>query len=116
MQSGRSGGWVGMERDRIIARNTVYAWWAGATEAPALIELQRVATQLGVPLAYLVDAWAGDLWPDPQHREPVLTLEGLRQEIERDVLRSLRQRDADLSGPERPGRGRRRPPTLHAAG
>lgn len=53
-----------------VSRNTIYGWESGA-HMPQFGELSRVAGALDVPIAYLVDAWEGHLWADPQTRESV---------------------------------------------
>jgi transcriptional regulator with XRE-family HTH domain len=47
-------------REAGVSRNTLYNWEGGVT-APALDELEKVATRLDVPLSHLVDAWSGRL-------------------------------------------------------
>ena len=88
-----------------VSRNTLYAW--GKT-GPKYAELSRVAGVLDVPMAYLVDALEGRLWPDPQTREPVTYREAVEAEVERAVRATIERIVAEARTPTARDRGRAR--------
>lgn len=89
-----------------VSRNTLYSW--GVT-APKYGELSKVAGALDVPMAYLVDALEGRLWPDPQTREVHVSDGGVAEEtVERVVRLTLERIAAEGHTPKGRGTGRAR--------
>ena len=85
-----------------VSRNTLYGW---GVAAPKYAELSKVAGVLDVPLAYLVDALEGNLWPDPQTREPVTDAAAVEAEVERLVRLTLDRIVAEGRSPRGRGTG-----------
>lgn len=87
-----------------VSRNTIYGWTAGK-RTPQFAQLSAVAGALDVPMAYLVDAYEGRLWPDPQTREPHAdqgAVEDQVRQLVREAVERIRAEDAA------PGKGRAR--------
>lgn len=85
-----------------VSRNTIYSWETGA-HPPRIGELSKVAGALDVPMAYLIDAYEGNLWPDPQTREALPDAESVQEQVERLVRATLDRIEGERSAP---GKGR----------
>ena len=78
-----------------VLRQTLYKWSKGGT--PNLIELRKVARELGVPVASLVAAWDGPSAPESAGTtndlsaatQAVLEAQGAKIEGLRDAVRDL---------------------------
>ena len=82
-----------------VSRNTIYGWTAGK-RTPQFAQLNDVAAALDVPMAYLVDAWDGNLWPDPQTREPLPNAESIEARALEIVQATLDRIEASRRAPD----------------
>ena len=87
-----------------VSRNTIYGWTGGKHE-PQFAQLSAVAGVLDVPMAYLVDAYEGRLWVDPQTREPIPDARAIEDQVRQLVRVALERIRAEDGAPDR-GRAR----------